>query len=126
MVKIEVPKSPKSKASGSRTAGPPTPAVREVLIARSLTPKAPWSGYAMSREVEAPTVVPTPAQSPVQSTVDRSVPLDVFSIDTEIKSNGHVIVVLRRPYGFPSGPMPGDPAGFSSRVRTRLGPMALR
>ena len=80
----------------------------------------------MSGEAEIPTVVPTPAQSPVQSTVDRSVPLDVFFIDTEIKSNGHVIVILRRPYGYPSGPMPGDPAGFPSRVRTRLGPMALR
>jgi hypothetical protein len=100
--------------------------VREELIARGLMIQAPWRGHAMSREVEAPTVVSTPAQSPVQSTVDRSVPLDVFSIDTEIKSNGHVIVVLRRPYGFPSGPMPGDPAGFSSRVRTRLGRMALR
>ena len=94
--------------------------MREELIARGLMIQAPWCGRAMSREVESPRVVPTPAQSPVQSPVDRSVPLDVFSIDTEIKSNGHVIVILRRPYGFPSGPMPGDPAGFSSRVRTRL------
>jgi hypothetical protein len=116
-----VPRSPKSRASGSGPAGKaPRPPVREELIARGLMMQAPWRGHAMSRDVEVPTIVPTPAQSPVQSTVNRSVPLDVFSIDTEIKSNGRVIVVLRRPYGFPSGPMPGDPAGFSARVRTRL------
>ena len=116
-----MPESPKSKASGSRPAGKaPRPPVREELIVRGLVMQAPWRGRAMSGEAETPTVAPTPAQPPVQSTVDRSVPLDVFSIDTEIKSNGHVIVVLRRPYGYPSGPMPGDPAGFPSRVRTRL------
>jgi len=122
-----VPRSPKSRASGSGPAGKaPRPSVRAELIARGLVMQAPWRGRAMSGEAEIPTVVPTPAQPPVQSTVDRSVPLDVFFIDTEIKSNGHVIVILRRPYGYPSGPMPGDSAGFSSRVRTRLGPMALR
>ena len=117
-----MPKSRKPSTRGSKPAEKaPKPPAREELIARGLVLQIAWRGRATGPELEGPRVARAAAQSPVRSAVDRSMPLDVFSIDTEIKSDGHVIVVLRRPYGFPSGPMPGDPAGFSSQAYSRLG-----
>ena len=107
----------KRKASGGKPAAkkPRAPA-REELAARGLVVQAPWRGGALSSELEPPKAVPARAQSPVLGTVDRSVPLEVFSVDTEIKANGRVLVILRRPYDFPSGRVPGDPARFTPRV----------
>jgi len=91
-------------------------------MARGFVVRAPWRGRALVSEPEAPKEArPAPVLSPVQGAVDRSAPLDVFSIDTEIKVRGRVLVVLRRPYGHPSGPLPGDPGRFASRVDPRLG-----
>jgi hypothetical protein len=124
-VKIKVAQSRKptrkrSASSGRPAAKKPEPPAREELAARGLVVQAPWRGHALSPELEPLKAKPARTQSPVLRTVNRSVPLDVFSVDTEIKANGQVLVILRRPYGFPSGRLPGDPARFTPRV-PRLG-----
>jgi hypothetical protein len=120
-VKIKVaqsrkPPSKRSASSRKPAAKKPEPPAREELAARGLVIQAPWRGQALSPEMEPPKATPARAQSPVLRTVDRSVPLEVFSVDTAIKANGQVLVILRRPYDFPSGPVPGDPARFTPRV----------
>jgi hypothetical protein len=120
-VNIEVPPSRKPSSKRSGTSGKPAvkkpqPPAREELAARGLVVQAPWRGHALSPELEPPQAAPARVQSPVLGAVDRSVPLEVFSVDIEIKANGQVLVVLRRPYDYPSGPLPGDPARFTPRV----------
>jgi hypothetical protein len=56
----------------------------------------------------------------VGAPVDRSEPIDVFSIDRAVKRpDGTVVQILRREYGFPAGRLPGDPGpvpvGFDPR-----------
>lgn len=127
LVKIEVaesqePSSERSTSGSKPTEETPRELGREEFIARGGVVRAAWCGRVLVSEPEAPKVArPAPVLSPVQGAVDRSAPLDVFSIDTEIKVREKILVVLRRPYGHPSGPLPGDPGRFSSRVDPRLG-----
>lgn len=83
--------------------------------------KAPWCGRSYKSEPRQ--AVPARAANilPVQAPIDRTNPLDVFSIDVQVKApDGTVLEILRRPMGFPSGPLPGDPGpvplGFDSRL----------
>jgi hypothetical protein len=64
----------------------------------------------------AAVIAPVPVQAP---TIDRSIPPDVFYLDTPVRADGQTLAILRRPYGFPSGPLPGDPGPFSSDIDPR-------
>ena len=88
--------------------------------------RAPWGGRALELGTELGQPVPAraavPAILPVQAPVDRTNLLDVFSIDTEVKkSDGTVLRILRRPWGFPLGPLPGDPGPVPIGFDTRQG-----
>jgi len=57
----------------------------------------------------------------LRAPIDRSDPIDVFSIDVPVKTpDGTVLEILRRPFGYPSGRLPGDPGpvppGFDPRT----------
>ena len=70
------------------------------------------------REIAAAVIAPVPVQA---HTIDRSIPPDVFYIGTPVRADGQTLAILRRPYGFPSGPLPGDPGPFSSDIDPRAG-----
>jgi hypothetical protein len=92
------------------------------LVARQGLYQAAWAGHTFARavpEVEAAAVRPVPVPSPVQGTVDRRDLLTVFSIDTKVVANGQVLAILRRPAGYPSGPLPGDPSRFAAGIDPR-------
>jgi hypothetical protein len=98
---------------------------RDELVARQGLYQAAWAGRTFARavpravpEVEA-AVRPVPVPSPVQGTVDRRDLLTVFSIDTKVVANGQVLAILRRPAGYPSGPLPGDPSRFAAGIDPR-------
>jgi hypothetical protein len=65
-------------------------------------------------------VTPAPMVSPVSAMVDRRDIPDVFSIDTRIVSDGELLAILRREFGYPAGRLPGDPGRFPSTVDPRL------
>lgn len=89
--------------------------------------RAPWGGRALEEDkelLEQPVAAraAVPAILPVQAPIDRTNQLDVFSVDTEVKkSDGTVLRILRRPWGFPSGPLPGDPGPVPIGFDTRQG-----
>jgi hypothetical protein len=105
----------------------------EELVARDLVLRTPWRGRTMdfssTVDVELAAVVEEAApalaagrpRTPAQTgTVDRSVPLDAFSIDTPVLIGGRVAVVLRRPLGYPAGPLPADQGRFVAGVDPRV------
>jgi hypothetical protein len=91
----------------------------QVLHVSDLVSKAPFRG-ALTRVAEDE---PTPGaaaaaaasrRDPVRAPIDRAVPPDVFSLDRLVRNpqNNKVVRILRRPLGFPSGSLPGDPGAF--------------
>jgi hypothetical protein len=81
--------------------------------------RLPWSGPPAPEMAEA--LAPrAPVVSPVSAMVDRRDILDVFSIDTRVVSNGNLLAILRREFGYPAGRLPGDPGRFPSTVDPRL------
>lgn len=57
---------------------------------------------------------------PIQATVDRATPPDIFLVATEVTdSTGRVIETLKNPVGGPYGPLPADP-GYFPAVDPRL------
>ncbi len=103
-------------------------------VAAQLLPRNAWAGRASAHVLEAPRdLAARPAAAaarapalaglvvPVQTrTVDRAVPCDIFFLDVDVKdSTGKVLAVLRRPQGYPSGPLPSDPGSFSGTADPR-------
>ncbi len=85
--------------------------------------RAPWGGRTLEPGAAAAAEVAEPAQAAVmlRAPIDRSDPIDVFSIDVPVKTpDGTVLEILRRPFGYPSGRLPGDPGpvppGFDPRT----------
>ena len=60
---------------------------------------------------------------PVRAPINRAVPMEVFTLDKQVRNpkTGDVLLVLRRPLGFPSGSLPGDPGAFSPLGQGRYG-----
>lgn len=58
---------------------------------------------------------------PIQATVDRATPLDIFLVPTEVTdSTGRVIEIIEDPVGGPYGPLPADPGNFPASADPRL------
>jgi hypothetical protein len=116
-------RAPRERARRAAVEAPGAPELgREELVARDLLPPAPWrGGVSQPAEPEAALERAVRVDSPVHAVVDRRDLLGVFSIDTKFVVNGQVRAVLRRPFGYPSGPLPGDPGPFSSAFDPRLG-----
>jgi hypothetical protein len=107
--------------------GLPGPDLGE-LHARGLVARAPWRGSTFEPEPAAapslagPAPVPAHLVLPVRAPIDRTDPIDVFSLDVQVKAaDGRVLAILRRPLSFPSGSLPGDPAPFAAGFDPRLG-----
>jgi len=93
--------------------GPEGPRLEEIL-ARGFVLQAPWGGLTIRPDAEAAPAAeaPPPAHAvvAVRAPIDRTDPAEVFSVDTNVKlPDGTVLQILRRPFGFPSGRLPGDP-----------------
>jgi len=103
-------------------------------VAARLLPRNAWAGRAPAHVLEAPRPAAAqraPAAGPARvqaglvvpaqtRTVDRAVPCDIFFLDVDVKdSSGTVLAVLRRPQGYPSGPLPADPGSFSGTADPR-------
>ncbi len=60
---------------------------------------------------------------PVRAPINRAIPPDVFTIDRPVRNpeTGEVLIVLRRPLGFPSGSLPADPGAFSPLAQGMYG-----
>lgn len=85
---------------------------------REFVLRAPWCGHTvMAHEptaaAAAPDVSPRAASVRVCGPVDRRVGLLAQAVDVPAKDeNGRLVAILRRPIGYPSGPLPGDPSRF--------------
>src|SRR3954447_23636168 len=129
------PRARKKAASARASPAPISPeaASLEALpglsstVASYLWPRAASGGMA-STAVTAPwraaaaAVAPSRRLTlPLQSaTVDRSVPTATFSLDVPVRNKaGKVIEILRRPLGYPSGPLPADPGYLPGGVDPR-------
>jgi hypothetical protein len=119
----------KSISAKSRTGGGDTPDPREGAAATAAAqgtvanadwmvpiPRLPWAGkrvpftepiLAMAGGVVEPVTPPSPPD-PTHAPVDRSVHLSVFTVDVPQEDGS----IWKRPYDYPSGPAPADPAAF--------------
>jgi hypothetical protein len=58
---------------------------------------------------------------PVQAAVDRSVPLAIYLVATDVfDSGGNIVEILNEPVGGSYGSLPGDPAWSAANVNPRL------
>jgi hypothetical protein len=58
---------------------------------------------------------------PIQTVVDRSVPLSYTTVDQEVRNrDGQLIQILRNPVDGPYGSEPGDPVWFPQHVNPRI------
>lgn len=90
-----------------------------VLALSDLVAKAPWRGVATSLSEAAPApdstgVAVSARPDPVRAPIDRRVPAAVFTVDKPVRipETQKVVLILRRPLGFPAGSLPGDPGSF--------------
>ena len=84
---------------------PEGPSIQE-LEASDLAASLPWGGGKGRPETAPAPPVPIAVFAPI----DRSDPIDVFSIDRAVRGpDGSLVHILRREYGFPGGRLPGDP-----------------
>lgn len=90
----------------------------EALRVLGLSARVPMPPLESPAEVLEP-LPPSPAL-PVYGPVDRSVPSDVFVQEIRVlKPDKTVDFVVRRPYNFPSGPFPAEPARVPGYVDPR-------
>jgi hypothetical protein len=92
------------------------------LLARGLTARLPWAGASVpfteptvtAARAAAAAVTPPAPPDLARAPIDRSVPPTVFTIDQSVRNpdTGEVLLILRRPYGFPSGALPADAAAL--------------
>ena len=90
----------------------------QVLDVSDLVHKAPFGGtLARVPDDEAAPAAAAVAASrldPVRAPINRALPAEVFSLDKLVRNpeTNKVVRILRRPFGFPSGSLPGDPGAF--------------
>jgi len=62
-----------------------------------------------------------PLKLPVQSVVDRSIPLDIYLVAQPVTENGRTLLILKDPVGGSEAvALPGDPAWFPESVNPRV------
>lgn len=102
------------------------PQLPEVL-ARGFVMEAPFGGTLRHEPAPAPAVEiqkmdeARPLRWPIQASVNRAEPPDVFYRDRAISVDGEIVVILRRDAGFPSGPLPADPGRFRPSIYHQYG-----
>jgi hypothetical protein len=111
---------PDSREGDATTVGARGPMHAE-LRARGMTARLPWAGAGVAFTEPIVTAAPAaakpaplPPPDPARAPIDRSVPPTVFTIDKPVRDaeTGKVVMILRRPYSFPSGALPGDAAAL--------------
>lgn len=90
--------------------------------ARGVTGRIPWAGSGVTEMEPVVTVATAAAPSAgvscpppgrqARTPIDRGVAPPVFTLDVPVRNpeTQQVVLILRRPYGFPSGGLPGDPS----------------
>lgn len=118
----------KSKQRRDAERGGPAPSSMVEVQSEAGAAKAPWCGTARTDYEETtsawvPQVSLTGVTDPVRAPIDRAEPPDVFSLDKQVRDprTDKVVIVLRRPLGFPSGSLPADPGAFRPRVEVGQG-----
>jgi hypothetical protein len=62
-----------------------------------------------------------PLKLPVQATVDRSIPLDVYLVPQPVPPDGPPLEIVKDPVGGrEAAALPGDPAWFPESVNPRV------
>jgi hypothetical protein len=120
------PAQPEAAAAGpAAPAGPGAPAeplALDELLARDFVAPLPFGGGPAIEAAgpEAAAAPPVTTAVLVRAPIDRSDPVEVFSIDRVVKAaDGTVRRILRRPYGFPAGRLPGDPGPVPAAMDPR-------
>lgn len=99
------------------------------LRGRGLVTRVPWAGERVSpserggARASGATGPPTSRIAATRAPVDRRESPEVFTVDVTLRDpkSGNVLLILRRPFGFPSGPLPGDPGSFAPCSTLRVG-----